>query len=685
MSQSFGTVDEQNSVDCAVNDRGQQAVARDSLQPRENGVVPAADVVGAQRSLWKDNSNSILSVQFSLCTENGMIRIYLCLLLFTRMYMNIGAASPQITEALENLFPSHPRLFLNAAEEPAWRTRIEQNETLRSFADRVIENAEGILETAPVTRELEGRRLLGVSRTVLKRTVHLSMAYRLTGEKKYADRAILEMKTAAGFTDWNPSHFLDVAEMTAALAVGYDWLFAEMTPAERELISTAILDKGLHPSLPDPDTGKEQGWVNGNNNWNQVCHAGMTLGALAVYERDPALAERILERAVKGLPNVMKTYAPDGAYVEGATYWSYGTTFNVLFLDAVEHALGTDFGLSAMPGFLESSDYTQHISGPGGQYFNYADSGLKPAPQPAMYWMSAKRNQPSLLWLELDLIDRYVHEAPSKNKSSNRLTPFILLWTPEKFEKVKPEVTHWHADGEMPVAFHRSGWKPDATYVAIKGGSPSLNHAHMDVGTFVLEMNGVRWAVDLGSENYHEVEKRGFNLWSSKQDSDRWDIFRLSSFSHNILTVNGQQQRVTGNASIIRSTGSPENKTVVDLSPVYKGQLASALRSVSLIQPGQVLLEDQLGTLGQATRIRWAMLTNAEINLKDTRRALLKQNEKTLAVILDGLKDVKWQVKDVSHPPRDWESQNPDTRMLYFEADLPRDQETRYTVKFLGH
>ena len=39
------------------------------------------------------------------------------------------------------------------------------------------------------------------------------------------------MLTAARFEDWNPSHFLDVAEMTFALAIGYDWHSEGKTPS----------------------------------------------------------------------------------------------------------------------------------------------------------------------------------------------------------------------------------------------------------------------------------------------------------------------------------------------------------------------------------------------------------------------------------------------------------------------
>ncbi len=32
----------------------------------------------------------------------------------------------------------------------------------------------------------------------------------------------------------------------------------------------------------------------------------------------------------------MKDYGPDGPYAEGYGYWSYGTTYNVLFLSGLE-------------------------------------------------------------------------------------------------------------------------------------------------------------------------------------------------------------------------------------------------------------------------------------------------------------------------------------------------------------
>ena len=81
----------------------------------------------------------------------------------------------------------------------------------------------------PVNERVVGTAFAGNLRENLRRILFLGFAYRMTGEKRYSDRAEAEMLKAASFSDWNPSHFLDVAEMTAALAIGYDWLYPKLS------------------------------------------------------------------------------------------------------------------------------------------------------------------------------------------------------------------------------------------------------------------------------------------------------------------------------------------------------------------------------------------------------------------------------------------------------------------------
>ena len=75
-------------------------------------------------------------------------------------------------------------------------------------------------------RILIGPRLLDKSRKVVDRMYALGLLYRLDGDNADTWVGLFEeLKAVSAFTDWNPSHFLDVAEMTHGFAIGYDWFY----------------------------------------------------------------------------------------------------------------------------------------------------------------------------------------------------------------------------------------------------------------------------------------------------------------------------------------------------------------------------------------------------------------------------------------------------------------------------
>lgn len=121
----------------------------------------------------------------------------------------------------------------------------------------------------------------------------------------------------------------------------------------------------------------------------------------------------------------------------------------------------------------------------------------------------------------------------------------------------------WVAGGPGPVAVMRSAWgDPRALFVAVKGGTPNTSHGHMDIGGFVFEADGVRWAVDLAAESYPKMRAAGLDLWNYRQDSSRWATFRIGPEGHNILRFNGARQQVDGRASV-RNASMPGEPAVV--------------------------------------------------------------------------------------------------------------------------
>ena len=351
------------------------------------------------------------------------------------------------------VMPSHPRILMMKGEEKALLRDIRKDAIWTEFHNSIIQQADEMLDLPVEERIKKGKRLLSVSQSVLKRVFFWSYAYRMTGDVKYAKRAEKEMLKAAGFVDWNPTHFLDVGEMTMALAIGYDWLYDRLPAASRKIIEDAILEKGFMASYDNNNND----FLRINSNWNQVCNGGLTYGALAIWDKAPEESVRIINRAIDSINLPMDLYAPDGAYPEGASYWEYGTTFNTLFLSAVEKVFHTDFGLCSKPGFLSSSRFLLHMTTPALNVLCHSDSGSRASFEGALFWFYQKTHDPSILYWQEPLYRRYGVKAIS----SARYAPATLIWGasyPLSSERVAPRTLSWHGGGINPVYCVRSGW-----------------------------------------------------------------------------------------------------------------------------------------------------------------------------------------------------------------------------------
>ena len=575
--------------------------------------------------------------------------------------------------------PGHPRILFLKGEEKALHQTLAGDKAWNNLHTAILTECDTLLTTAPFERIQVGKRLLDKSREALRRLFFLSYAWRMTQKRAYLQRAERELLTIAAFSDWNPSHFLDVAEMTMAVAIGYDWLYDGLPETSRSTIRQAILKKGLEPSL-DP---KHNGWLRSTNNWNQVCNAGMAYGAMAIYEDHPDVAKQLISRAINTVGLSMGEYSPDGAYPEGYGYWGYGTSFNVMLISALDKLYGQDFGLSRQPGFLKTAGYLENMTGPSGNAFNYFDSGLRGSLQPAMFWFAAQTKDPSLLWEERKYL---LNPDLPKRQIRNRLLPAALLWGQGiSLTRVpEPAATVWAGRGKNPVALLRTSWTdPAALYVGLKGGSPGLSHGHMDVGSFVMEADGVRWATDFGMQDYNSLETKGVDLWNMKQNSPRWQVFRYNNFVHNTLTVNNELQRVAGKADLTSSSASPRfMNATTDITSLYKGPLTQAKRGVAILDKRYVAVRDELETGPAEVTVRWTMLTSATVKLLGDNRAELTKDGKKL--LLQVQQPAKVTLKTWStDPPHDYDAPNPGTTLLGFEVSLPVGTQTALTVLLL--
>jgi oligo-alginate lyase len=568
------------------------------------------------------------------------------------------------TVILPDPIPSHPRLLASNTDWERIRKQI-QTDPVSSRVFASLENrAKKILAAPPAERLMEGRRLLGTSRLVLQRITTLAMVARVTGDKAYAKRAAQEMLAAADFPEWNPSHFLDVAEMSLALAIGYDWLYDDLSGPERAQIERALLEKGLTPSLPETNW-----WIAGTNNWNQVCHSGMSAAAIAIADLEPVLAARILNRAIENVPKCAHAFAPDGAYPEGPMYWGYGTGYHVILAAALQQFCRSAYGLDGLPGFQESATYMAEVTAPSGRFFNYSDCVEPREFEVPLFWFARRFGHPDYVCDDLKNLDDYLAKYDKSNSQSGnlRLLALTLLWRdPEMSDAPNATVSlNWLGCGENPLAVHRSAFgDPAATFVGIKGGSPSLSHAHMDAGSFVLESDGIRWAVDLGMQDYESLESKNINLWDGKQTGERWSIFRLGPESHNILRFNEAPQLVDGKGRFVRfGTGGSRSHSVAELSSLYRDQVKEVCRGVMLLPDKAVLFQDEWTTGDKPADVAWQMLTRAKVTML-TGEILLEEGGKTLTLQVLEPSDAKLESRDVRELQKPFDTDNPGVQRI---------------------
>jgi hypothetical protein len=317
-----------------------------------------------------------------------------------------------------------------------------------------------------------------------------------------------------------------------------------------------------------------------------------------------------LRSAIQSLPLSIKEFAPDGGWNEGPGYWNYATAYSVSFIAALDTALGTDFELSKIPGFSQTGNFPIYFAAPTREIFNFSDvDPRKFTGAPQLLWLAQKFNQPA--WAAYQL--GFANENP---------TALDLLWG-AAWKKCHPHMATYPLDGYFrgtEIVTMRSRWDdPQAVFIGIKGGDNKANHGHLDLGSFVLDALGQRWAIDLGRDNY--------NLHDYFVPPARWDYYRLRAEGHNTLVLNpGKEadQDPKAVASITRCEFSPETGfAIVDLSQAYAKNAKSVHRGFAFYKRQSVLIQDEIKT-AQPLDLWWFMHTPASIKIsEDGKKATL--------------------------------------------------------------
>jgi hypothetical protein len=547
----------------------------------------------------------------------------------------------------------HPRLLFPANLEPGVKERVAQDPLAADLQKYVVQRAEKILGDRTCEYRIpDGKRLLSESRLALNHVLHCGWAWRTTGDARFKDRVIRELDASCGLQDWNPSHFLDTAEMATAVAIGYDWLHPVLTPEQRQRYEDSLLEKALR--VVGQKHAKSGWWTGASNNWTQVCGTGMALAAEAVKDRDPALCQPLIDHGRELIEKCRVFYEPDGAYPEGPSYWHYGTNYEVLLL-AARGSLGQE--VEVTPLLDKSGAFMMHVTGPSRLSFNYADgNAYTEIPSPAQSWIATHFKSAGQSRHVRVLLARGLKDAAKGGATGDlRFFPLHLLWLPEAGSLDETPLSA-RFDGEQSFAFFRSAWTADAAWFAIKGGTGAASHGHLDAGAFVYEAGGIRWFHDLGKDDYNMPGYFGKN---------RWEYLRLTNLSHSTLVIAGKLQSTPREGCPLLKSSPGSGDAVIDLTPAYSAQ-ADRVTRAARFEPadGAVSLTDSIES--PAGPVRWAIVTKASSKIEG-HRLILEQSGKRLVLTRKDKSGGAWEEYSLK-PATEREQQNKGYHLIGFTA-----------------
>lgn len=358
----------------------------------------------------------------------------------------------------------------------------------------------------------------------------LGMAYKITGDKKYAERAVKEiMNVTTVWPELGEKNALDLGDNGDLIALAYDWFYNEFTAEQKATIRQAVLEK-IFPILMAcyrgdlsvyPDFIKRS-WVYQNDNENSNLNKGAIMLCLALGDDyDNATIENyikpILKYSVLSIEYFIDNWYPDGAWHEGPGYGTAVILQMALQLSSIETACGTDFGFYSVPGIMESGIWALYMEGATGA-FNYSDS-----------WEQSDYHQ-SFFWLSRILDENIFtskRAAELIDTAFSTLWGFEMIWyESERFQQYIPPESPDKYFRVLESTVMRSGWDKNDWYVGFHAGENGIAHSQFDTGSLVLDWAGTRWIKDLGVDDatYSTLHQKG-------------EYYRQRAEGHNTIVI----------------------------------------------------------------------------------------------------------------------------------------------------
>lgn len=520
-------------------------------------------------------------------------------------------------------FDSHPRIMINQTDVERMRSLLKTDEKFQVLYEKLIKYVEDEMEKPIVCYEYNDPLRMNVD-GYTDRVTAISMAWLLSGDERYFERGYKEIEAIAKFPDYNLATIHDIAEWNETLAIGYDWLYSGMNAEQREFISERILNHSLKPlseGLYGRIKGRQDSSDWGNFKWftnmSTVSEAGVVAAAAAVLETDSEYCADVISKALMGFEYPLSQFSPGGGWIEGPNYWNYNCESASYVMLTLKKTFGSYYGLENMRGFSETGKYALSMMGP---------RGVNPVGDTAgnEYFQGRAMSLIGNIFADNELLSARYEVITNKGGG---ISPFDLLsYTGEESEESQKEYGKYIEGMESYTIREDMSLESEGMYFSTHFGGTTHYHSQNDCGTFIFDLGGVRWAHDLGMDDYNLQNQLKYK---------QWQLYRYRAEGHNLMLINppGDKFELEENKFVpITKYGANENGGYVyaDVSGIYEDAEKAKVGYYVGDNMKSVTARYEI-ELKKASEMYWFMHTMADAEIIDN-AAYLSREGKMLAV-----------------------------------------------------
>lgn len=311
--------------------------------------------------------------------------------------------------------------------------------------------------------------------------MNLALAYLLTDDERYLNKASRYMSTVCDYEYWGNAHLVNV-DLSASwilfgLSLGYNWLFDKLKIDEKKkILSKLKYQADIMLDYKQKTVGN--GWSTNywqNHNWINM--TGLACCGYAIAKEYPKALEYIKE-AKANFTKVFECLADDGSNYEGVTYWRYGGMWLFVYADMLNNREGINWFLKS--NYLKNTFYYRLYQSASilNRQLNFGDCHDRYSSHSiAVYYKYASMyNDGYAQTLGNLVLDKYLYEEQYQSKLKPGIlfeAGFELLWYDANvLEKSLEELPLVRKFDDLGLVCIRNGFDEGSSVFSFKCGYP---------------------------------------------------------------------------------------------------------------------------------------------------------------------------------------------------------------------